>query len=260
MRPYPDDGRQVDGSFVLAAGVYNLGFVAVAQAARPFLDWWWQVTRRDALSDVARQMFTDQRWVDFVPSFFDHAILKDPGYNVAYWNLHGRELTLDDGRYQVDGVPLRFFHFSGFDIGKPHLLSTHQGDRPRILLSDRPVLERLCQDYATDLRRAGLDARTRPAYGWSRIACGLEMTTRMRRLYRTGVMAAEEAHGAGASGPVRRDEPRGVPRLAEPAGRRRSASALTLPLLHLSRSARSADPVSRHQRQRCDEVCRLDLG
>ena len=58
----------------------------------PFLDWWWQRTRREALVDVARMMFTDQRWVDFVPSFFDHHILKDPGYNVAYWNLHGREV------------------------------------------------------------------------------------------------------------------------------------------------------------------------
>ena len=44
---------------------------------------------------MSRNMFTDQRWVDFVPSLFDHLILKDPGCNVAYWNLHGRELTLD---------------------------------------------------------------------------------------------------------------------------------------------------------------------
>ena len=195
MQPYPRDDRQVDGFFVLSAGVYNLGFIAVAPSARPFLDWWWQVTRRDALSDVSRNMFTDQRWVDFVPSLFDHLILKDPGYNVAYWNLHGRELTLDGERYLVDGVPLRFFHFSGFDVARPALLSSHQGDRPRILLSDRPVLARLCQDYAASLERAGLDGRERQPYGWSRIACGLEMTTRMRRLYRSALIAAEEAAG-----------------------------------------------------------------
>ena len=196
MQPYPRDDRQVDGFFVLSAGVYNLGFVTIAPSARPFLEWWWQVTRREALSDVSRNMFTDQRWVDFVPGLFDHTILKDPGYNVAYWNLHGRELTNDGNRYLVDGVPLRFFHFSGFDIRTPDLLSTHQGDRPRILLSDRPVLARLCRDYATDLGHAGLDARERRAYGWRRAACGLDMTTRMRRLYRTGVMAAEEKRGA----------------------------------------------------------------
>ena len=195
MRPYPPDNRQVDGFFVLSAGVYNLGFIAVAPSARPFLDWWWQVTRRDALSDVSRNMFTDQRWVDFVPSLFEHLILKDPGCNVAYWNLHGRELTLDAERYLVDGVPLRFFHFSGFDVARPTLLSSHQGDRPRILLSDRPVLARLCQEYAASLERAGLDGRERQPYGWSRIACGLQMTTRMRRLYRSALVAAERGSG-----------------------------------------------------------------
>ena len=65
-------------------------------------------------------MFTDQRWVDFVPSFFDHYILKDPGYNVAYWNLHGRAR---DAPTAIDiswtASPLRFFHFSGFDSGSP---------------------------------------------------------------------------------------------------------------------------------------------
>jgi hypothetical protein len=196
MQPFPRDDFQIDGFFVLAAGVYNLGFVAVGQSARPFLDWWWQVTRRDALSDVSRNMFTDQRWIDFVPSFFEHTILKDPGYNVAYWNLHGRNLTFDGVRYLVDGVPLRFFHFSGFDAGRPDQLSSHQGDRPRIVLSDRPVLARLCQDYSAALDRAGIRSGKDRPYGWSRAACGIVMTTRIRRLYREAVVAAERGDGA----------------------------------------------------------------
>ena len=47
-------------------------------------------------------MFTDQRWIDFVPSLFDHHILKDPSYNVAYWNLHERDLQWDGTRYLVE--------------------------------------------------------------------------------------------------------------------------------------------------------------
>jgi hypothetical protein len=193
-RPFPDDDRQVDGRFILAAGVYNLGFIGVSRSARPFLEWWWHQTRRDALSDVGQNLFTDQRWVDFVPSFFDHSILKDPEYNVAYWNLHARTLTHDGNRYLVDGQPLRFFHFSGFDVRTPHLLSKHQGDRPRIVLSDRPVLARLCAEYAERLARAGLQTTMR--YGWSRTAGGLEMTTRMRRLYRAALIAAERSGSA----------------------------------------------------------------
>ena len=164
----------------------------MGDASRDFLDWWWRATRREALNDVTRMMFTDQRWVDFVPCFFDHVILKDPGFNVAYWNLHARKLAFAGGRYLVDGVPLRFFHFSGFDPQKPWLLSRHQGERPRVLLSEQPALQRICGEYLTRLQQAGFaDYSDRP-YGWSTLPSGLRMTRALRRLYWTGLAAAEQ--------------------------------------------------------------------
>ncbi|MEO8071539.1 MAG: hypothetical protein ABI652_09055, partial [Acidobacteriota bacterium] len=195
-QPFPDDGRQIDALFVLAAGVYNLGFAAVAPSAAPCLDWWWQQTRRRALNDVAQQMFTDQRWADFMPSLFNHHLLKDPGYNVAYWNLHERPLTRAHGRVYARNVPLRFFHFSGFDSTTPWLLSRHQGDRPRILLSEYPVLQGLCEDYAAALDRAGFAASGQRLYGWDLSADGLVMTRRIRRLLWSAVMAAERGETA----------------------------------------------------------------
>ena len=192
--PLPADGRGVDGFFILAAGIYNLGFIAVSRAARPFLEWWWGHTRRDAVSDVSRMMFTDQRVIDFVPAFFEPCLLKDPGYNVAYWNLHARTITHQDG-YRVNGRPLRFFHFSGFDLEQPWLLSRNQGPRPRILLSERADVRELCEDYAR--RVLAVRAGPLPAYGWQSTSSGLVLTTRMRRLYRDAVIAAER-HGAPA--------------------------------------------------------------
>jgi glycosyltransferase involved in cell wall biosynthesis/2-polyprenyl-3-methyl-5-hydroxy-6-metoxy-1,4-benzoquinol methylase len=193
--PFPRDGSPVDSFYILAAGVYNLGFAGVGPSARPFLDWWWQATRREALNDVSKMMFTDQRWIDFVPCLFEPWILKDPGYNVAYWNLHARTLTLDGDRVAVNGEPLRFFHFSGYDVDKPWLLSRHQGDRPRVLLSDRPVLSRLCSDYREALQQAGISAGALERYGWGTLACGLEFTEGMRRLYRGALLAAEQGRG-----------------------------------------------------------------
>lgn len=191
LHPFPRDGRNVDGLFVLAAGAYNLGFIGVGQEAMPFLEWWWQSTRREALNDVATMMFTDQRWVDFVPSFFEHHILKDSTYNVAYWNLHARDVTWDGERYLVDGAPMRFFHFSGFDVGKPWLLSRHQGERPRILLSERPALGRLCREYAAALAEADLRSAGRESYGWSTTAAGLPLSKRIRRMYWEALTSSE---------------------------------------------------------------------
>jgi glycosyltransferase involved in cell wall biosynthesis/SAM-dependent methyltransferase len=207
MQPYPKDERQIDGFFVLAAGVYNLGFIGVSGSARPFLDWWWQRTRREALIDVTKMMFTDQRWVDFVPGLFDHFILKDPGYNVAYWNLHARDFSTESGRYVVDGKPLRFFHFSGFDTRKPWLLSKHQGSRPRVLLSERPALARICREYLDSLVAAGIHAESKPPYGWSRLPSGVSITTRMRRLYWSALVCAEQGTCAEPPSPFDSDDP-----------------------------------------------------
>ncbi len=195
MEPIPRDGRWIDDFHILAAGVYNLGFIAVGSGSSAFIDWWWQRTRREARIDPTRMMFTDQRWVDFVPSFFDHFILKDPTYNVAYWNLHSRELTWTGENYLVNGRPLTFFHFSGFDGKRPHLLSKHQGGRPRILLSDRPAVARICQDYQKSLERAGVSEESVAPYGWRALPSGLLFDRHMRRLYREELDAFQEGRG-----------------------------------------------------------------
>ncbi|HXW05579.1 MAG TPA: methyltransferase domain-containing protein [Vicinamibacterales bacterium] len=193
--PMPRDGRRVDEFHILAAGVYNLGFIAVGSGAGGFLEWWWERTQREARIDPARMMFTDQRWVDFVPSFFDHVILKDPAYNVAYWNLHERELTWGGGQYLVDDRPLTFFHFSGFDSTRPYLLSKHQGDRPRILLSEHPALARICREYLVELEQSGVGRESAVPYGWHTLPSGLAFDRHMRRVYREALLAFDAGEG-----------------------------------------------------------------
>ena len=133
-------------------------------------------------------MFTDQRWADFVPCFFEHHILKDPGYNVAYWNLHARRLTADGGGYVVDGEPLASSTSAASTPGTPYLLSKHQGDQPRILLSERPVLARVCRRVpgrrSTARHRAAIGARRT---GGAPSRQGWRSRPRMRRLYRDGL-------------------------------------------------------------------------
>lgn len=135
----------------LAGGVYNNGFLGVSRAARPFLEWWRSRLARHCRNDLANGYFVDQRWVDLAPAYFPFHALRDPGANVAAWNLITRRVEETAGGYLVDGVPLRFFHFSGFDPERPYLLSKWLLPSPHTLLSEHPVLARICKEYARRL-------------------------------------------------------------------------------------------------------------
>jgi glycosyltransferase involved in cell wall biosynthesis len=193
--PLPDDGCLPDEQMIMHAGIYNLGFIAVSSGALDFLDWWSQRLSRRCMVALDQALFVDQRWVDFVPAFYDHFILRDHGCNVAYWNLHYRRVGRVGERYEVDGVPLRFFHFSGFKPDTPHVLSHHTGTRPRILLSRNPELAALCSEYAGRVLARGYGSGADSGYRFDRLPSGLAVDRRMRRLYRDELLAAERDEG-----------------------------------------------------------------
>lgn len=190
LQPMPRDGRTPDESVIMHAGMFNLGFICVGAGAMPMLDWWHERMRTDAVVDLQRALFTDQRWIDWVPSLYGHAVERDPGLNVAYWNIHERPLTVAaDGTVHAAGVPLRFFHFSGFDPGVPWRLSKHAGHLPRGVLSADPVLARLCADYAAMLDEQGFGQRA-GSYGFDKAADGSTMHPLVRTAYRRAWLAA----------------------------------------------------------------------
>lgn len=97
-------------------GIFNLGFVAFRNddEGRRFAQWW-----DDRLTDWCHDrldigLFVDQKWCNLVPCFFDSVkILRDPGYNVASWNLSQRVMRYDEeGIALINDVPLRFYHFT----------------------------------------------------------------------------------------------------------------------------------------------------
>jgi hypothetical protein len=103
----------------LQHGIYNLGFVGVAarEQGRAFADWWAQRTYHFCRADIPNGIFTDQRWIDLAPGFFDRVrILRSSRLNAAPWNLSTRRLggSPQDG-VTVDGKALGFFHFSAID-------------------------------------------------------------------------------------------------------------------------------------------------
>lgn len=100
----------------LKYGVYNLGFLAVRNdvRGRDFANWWANVLSFACYDEPHNGFFTDQKWCDLVPSLFEGVrIERDPGCNVASWNLTRRRLTIaHDGGILVNGSPLKFYHFT----------------------------------------------------------------------------------------------------------------------------------------------------
>ena len=83
ITPLPRDGMIPSELTIRQAGVFNLGFIAVSRGASRFLTWWMERLRRECRIAPEIGLFVDQRWVDFVPSYFEHTVLFDEGYNVA---------------------------------------------------------------------------------------------------------------------------------------------------------------------------------
>lgn len=97
-------------------GVYNLGFVAIRSEGEGvrFAQWWRDRLYKYCKEDIPNGMFTDQKWCDLVPAFFEGVkIIRDPGYNVASWNLSQRKISIRrDGQILVNDSPIKFFHFT----------------------------------------------------------------------------------------------------------------------------------------------------
>ncbi len=182
--PIPRDGMETSEKTLRHAGIFNLGFIGVAQSGRDFLLWWHERLRTEAVVDLANALFTDQRWIDFAPSLFPCSILRDPGLNVAYWNLHERVLTNENDTIYVNDEPLKFFHYSGLDPATPWLLTKHAGTNPRVEINTDSILESLVNNYSKLLHAAGHTEQKNIPYRFNETAVGIPLDNFIRRAYR----------------------------------------------------------------------------
>jgi len=193
---------------LLLVGAYNLGFIGLRKSAvtDSFLRWWHEKLVKYCYADPYGGLFVDQRWVDLVPGLFDGVhILRDPGYNVAYWNLPERPITCAGQSYQCKGRPVTFFHFSGYSPRDPQRISKHQtghGDFWRV--SDLGDGAELFETYRRLLIQHGFETCSRWPYALNSFSNSVPIPQVARRLW-------EEARGAGADlrNPLDSDNPEG---------------------------------------------------
>lgn len=165
----------------LKHGVYNLGFVGVKADAqgREFAKWWGERIYRFCRDDIPNGLFTDQRWIDLVPAFFDNVgILRSARLNVATWNLRRRTLngSLEHG-LTVNDEPLGFYHFTGFDSG------AHQAMADKNALGNNTVAA-LVQWYLEATRKLAQDPLAKVRWAYSNFNDGTQVQPEQRIVYR----------------------------------------------------------------------------
>lgn len=127
-QPYTDDLQPTEINH-LRTGTYNLGFIAMVnnKTSMSMLEWWAERLYKNSRDAVSEGLFTDQKWIDLIPGFFPGTFIsRDPGLNVAYWNLHERVIKIEDEMVTCNDLPLLFFHFSGYSLDKPTIVSKYQ--------------------------------------------------------------------------------------------------------------------------------------
>ncbi len=143
---------------MLSTGVFNLGFLGTSRSATTFsfLEWWQRRLRAHCYYSPGSGLFVDHIWVTLAPLYFDGVYVeKNPGYNMSYWNIFERHLSMSCGRYVVnDTHDLVFYHFSSFDPEKPGEMTKRSKSMVKSF-KERPDLTRIYAEYSDRLLGAG---------------------------------------------------------------------------------------------------------
>jgi hypothetical protein len=132
-------------------GIYNLGFIGTARSDETFrfLKWWQKRLQHLCYYQPGSGFFVDQLWLSLAPHYFSGvSIERDPGWNMAYWNLFERRLSQRDGKFFVNGDhPLVFFHFSSFNVENPVGI-VKRNQLHVATFAERPDVKPLFDEYA----------------------------------------------------------------------------------------------------------------
>ncbi|MGX5389990.1 hypothetical protein [Bacillus thuringiensis] len=99
---------------LLNKGTFQNGFIAIKRSdnAIQFVEWFADRLNRH-YEDPYKGEKLDQKFLNLAMAGFDVHVLKNPGYNVAIWNLHERKIHLTPhGEWRVLGRPLRIFNYT----------------------------------------------------------------------------------------------------------------------------------------------------
>jgi len=108
----------------------------------------------------------DQKWMNLSICLFNGFLIdKNPGLNMAHWNLHERYLSVSESQIKVnENFPLIFFHFSSY---RPLVPSRIAEEQNRFTFESRPDILNLYDNYRIEVLNNGYSffSKLNPFYG-----------------------------------------------------------------------------------------------
>lgn len=185
-------------------GLYNGGFLGLrrSDAAREFISWFkfrlqnfcFNDYSGEELAILARGLFVDQLWLDMVPLYFDKVgLCLEPGANLGHWNLYDKILSKDNqGNFTVNGKPILFVHFSGWDIHASDQLSKYAPMLMYKEIETNPSWLEMSAMYRDSLLKNGYEDLADLPYAFNYFNNGAPINHAMRRQYYNHLVAQGE--------------------------------------------------------------------
>ncbi|MBL7703548.1 MAG: hypothetical protein JNM14_14955 [Ferruginibacter sp.] len=191
IRPQVSFTGNMNDTELLFAGIYNLGFAALKnnEDATLLLNWWMDRLSKFCYGDRFESLHVDQKWMDFVPSYFGDRMLSThhPGLNIAYWNIHERDIFIEGEKKKVglsgnreNQYPIIFIHFSGVNP-----LDVYRNKQCKTLdITKYKEWESLIVDYGNKVINNSFKELIVLKYGFAGFDNGDAILPLHRRLYR----------------------------------------------------------------------------
>ncbi|MBQ9210980.1 MAG: hypothetical protein IJ153_04705 [Clostridia bacterium] len=160
-------------------GVYNLGFLALNNSAeaRRLIDWWAERLFMMCYDDIPHGIFTDQKWMELAPCFFDVEIMHHDGYDFAPWALLDSSVERKEDGWYIQGKPLRFMHFSGFGPTAEKCMDDWLGETNQ-------EFRQLYAEYAKVHEECDYDHISQTPWSYAYYESGEKINDDLRKLYR----------------------------------------------------------------------------
>ncbi|MBM2816013.1 MAG: hypothetical protein HW421_2775 [Ignavibacteria bacterium] len=169
-------------------GAYNLGFLGLRNSyeGRKLADWWACRLDMFCYEELWNGIWNDQKWLDLAPCFFNTFVLRHPGYDAAPWNMSMRRITHHNGNWHINGEPLRFFHFTGFDSGANEAMMNKYapGSADPVFMLREEYVDMLNQHDQTEIRKT--------PWSYDYFDSGEKIEFETRKLYREVLMDSIE--------------------------------------------------------------------